>query len=269
MSAALDLTSVLAVGIPASLYAAGSFKLWGRGGRIPLWQLLCGAAGFLVLALTLLSPLHEIGERLFSAHMIEHEILMAVAAPIIVLARPALPILWGIPRFARRAIGITSRRIADSLLFRAIARPSSATILHGAAIWLWHAPALFGAGLASEGMHWLQHASFFFTALLFWWSMLVQSPDEHNQGTAIGHLFATAMHTGLLGALLTFSTRLWYPPALGAVDWGLNAIEDQQLAGLVMWIPGAASYALAALWIAGRWIASAPHPMRRDYALGD
>src|SRR5436190_10394318 len=119
MSAALDLTSVLAVGIPASLYAAGSFKLWGRGGRIPLWQLLCGAAGFLVLALTLLSPLHEIGERLFSAHMIEHEVLMAVAAPIVVLARPALPILWGIPRFARRAIGITSRRIADSLLFRA------------------------------------------------------------------------------------------------------------------------------------------------------
>lgn len=262
------LTGLLVCGIPVALYSIGTIRQLIRGQGLDRFRMICGAAGFAALAITLLSPLHHLSEGLFTAHMIEHELLMVVAAPLIVLAQPALPMLWGFPRFARRAIGKLSSRIIASFAFRLASLSLSATILHGAAIWIWHVPILFDTALASEGVHWLQHASFFFTALLFWWVVLIKAPDSAKEGPAVGHLFATGMHTGLLGALMTFSMRLWYPPSSRAADWVLTPLEDQQLAGLVMWIPSGIAYVLAALWLAGKWISRAP-AQRIDYALGD
>jgi putative membrane protein len=143
-------------------------------------------------------------------------------------------------------------------MWRALSRPLPASFAHGAAIWVWHMPAFFVAALASEWLHWLQHASFFFTALLFWWVIFGYRHLRSDAAVSIACLFVTAMHTGLLGALLTFSARLWYPPAPGTAEWGLTAIEDQQLAGILMWMPIGLIYALAALALAGRWIASSP-----------
>lgn len=185
--------------------------------------------------------------------MIEHELVMAVAAPLLVLARPLPVFLWAFPALGRRRVGRFVHRAGRSLGWRTLTEPMVATVLHGLAIWGWHAPGLFQAALKVEGVHWLQHFTFLATALLFWWSLLHRQPRQ--RGAAIGHLFATSLHTGLLGVLLLVSPRLWFPSqALGAVAWRLTPMEDQQLAGLIMWVPAGLVYAGAAIAFAGLWI---------------
>jgi cytochrome c oxidase assembly factor CtaG len=187
--------------------------------------------------------------------MLEHELLMAVAAPLLVLSRPVPALLWGLPRRWRRRL---ARQLHAPLLvaaWRRISRPWVATLLHGAAIWLWHLPILFEAALAQGTLHYLQHASFFGTGLLFWRAMLPVAPHQGAYGGAVMHLFFTAMHTGLLGVLLALAPRLWYPAnSTGAALWNLTPLDDQQLAGLVMWVPAGLIYAGAALAVAAFWI---------------
>ena len=135
-----------------------------------------------MLALALLSPLHALGERLFTAHMLEHELLMAVAAPLLVLSRPVPALLWGLPRPWRRRL---ARQLHAPLLvaaWRRISRPWVATLLHGAAIWLWHLPILFEAALAQGTLHYLQHASFFGTGLLLYIVLWVVMPEDEKRG---------------------------------------------------------------------------------------
>ncbi|HET6343355.1 MAG TPA: cytochrome c oxidase assembly protein, partial [Myxococcota bacterium] len=104
--------------------------------------------------------------------------------------------------------------------------------------------------------HWLQHASFLGTALLFWWAMVGSPARQRTYGASVVHLFLTSLHTGLLGVLLVLSPRLWYPTmGSDAFLWGLSPLEDQQLAGLIMWVPAGVIYAGAALALAGVWIA--------------
>jgi cytochrome c2 len=125
----------------------------------------------------------------------------------------------------------------------------TAFLLHGAAIWIWHAPALYDASVTNELVHTLQHASFLGTALLFWWAVFPLHGARAPRGESIIYLFFTAVHTTLLGALLTFSdVSLYaaYSDALAA-PWGLTAITDQELGGLIMWIPGSVVYVAAAL----------------------
>ena len=116
-------------------------------------------------------------------------------------------------------------------------------------------PAFFEAATHSTGVHIAQHASFMVTALFFWWSVL-DRPRRTASGAALASVFATMGHTGALGALLTFSAALWYPSYRGA--YGLTALEDQQLGGLVMWGPAGLAYLAAALVIASRWLLPAP-----------
>ncbi|WP_292560263.1 cytochrome c oxidase assembly protein [Mesorhizobium sp.] len=136
-----------------------------------------------------------------------------------------------------------------------ISRPVVATVLHGAAIWIWHVPALFEAALQQGFLHYAQHASLLGTGLLFWWVLLPRPGREHACGNAVMHLFFTSLHTGLLGVLLVVSPKLWYPAnAVGSDLWGLSPLEDQQLAGLIMWIPAGLIYGGAALLSVAFWI---------------
>jgi cytochrome c oxidase assembly factor CtaG len=204
------------------------------------------AAGWLALGVALVSPLHEIAERYFYAHMIEHELLMAVAAPLLVLSRPLAAFAWAIPAIPQRLPAL--RRLLVGI-WRLLTVPLIATVLHGVAIWAWHVPALFLAANANEIVHWAQHASFFVTGLIFWSSIFAAVAQK--SGVAVGHLFATSTHTGLLGALLVFSARPWFAENSSPY---LSALEDQQIGGLIMWVPGCMVYAIAALIIAGHWI---------------
>jgi cytochrome c oxidase assembly factor CtaG len=196
----------------------------------------------------MVSPLHPLGGALFSAHMVQHELLMALAAPLLVLGRPVIPLLWALPIGWRRAAGAAVRGGPLRGAWRVLSAPFAAWLLHGAALWLWHLPGPYQATLASDALHTLQHASFLGTALLFWYALFHGRQGRMGRGAAVFYLFATAMHSGGLGALITFARHPWYPAyGAAAAAWGMSPLEDQQLAGLIMWIPAGVSYLVAGL----------------------
>jgi putative membrane protein len=238
------------------LYIAGLVRLWARAGTgrgVSLVQALCFMAGWLTLTGALVSPLHEYGEHLFLAHMIEHELLMAVAAPLFALSRPLGMFLHALPRNWRIAIVAWAAARPVQHAWMALTTPLVATILHGVAIWVWHIPALLDATIDSEAMHRLQHVSFLVTALFFWWAILRRPARDYGLGAL--HVFATMVHTGLLGALLTLAPRVFYrAQTADALLFGLTPLQDQQLAGLFMWVPGGAIYLFAGLYLLAIWL---------------
>ncbi len=245
------------------LYASGAGLLWrraGRGRHIRGWQVLAYGAGWLCLMAALISPLHWLGEHVFAFHMIEHEIIMAVAAPLVVMARPAGALLWAFPHALRLGCGRFARRPAVRRIWRWLSEARTATLIHGVAIWVWHAPALFDAAVGDLLLHRLQHLTFVLTALLFWWSVLQRS----DRGSGAWYLFVTMLHTSLLGALIALAPRVVYGVQTRyATEWGLSPLQDQQLAGVVMWVPAGTVYAGAALALIAIWI------MRSSEGTGD
>jgi putative membrane protein len=259
----LDASITVPLLLAAVIYLVGFARLYRRAGRgrAPLahgGRLY--AAGWLTLAGAIVSPLHEAGERSFTFHMIEHELLMLPAALLLVAARPGPVLLWGMPRVLRKGIGALSRLP----LWRVLSDPVTATAIQALAIWLWHVPAPFDRALQSEGWHIAQHLSFMASALLFWWAML------HRAGEALAAmcLFATSMIGGALGALMALSNSPWYAAytAMGLTPFGLTPAEDQQLAGLIMWVPGGLFHLAVALVFIGRWLS---HRERRDAIVAD
>jgi putative membrane protein len=252
----LDPVVALPLALSMLLFARGVLRLWFRAGPgrgVASWRAACFLAGWLCLVLALLSPLHRLGRTLFTAHMLEHELLMVAAAPLLVLARPIGPMLWALPQRWRRALGRAAQARAVATPWRAFTAPVTATALHAAVLWAWHLPLLFEATLDSALAHRLQHVSFFGGALVFWWAMLERRPRA--PGAAAMHLFVTSIHASLLGALFLFAQRLWYPrQTLGAPAFGLTPLEDQQLGGVVMWLLACSVYLIAALWLLALWI---------------
>lgn len=141
--------------------------------------------------------------------------------------------------------------------------PLGAWVVHALALWTWHVPVLFHAALAGEGLHALQHASFLGSALLFWWAALGRGARQPD-AASLAMLFTTMLHTGALGALLTFAPRPWYAGYAQTERYGLSALEDQQLGGLLMWIPGGTAYLVAGLMVAGAWLAAGARPALRS-----
>jgi len=247
----LDASVTVPLLLAAAIYAIGLWRLRARSarGRPALMRhAWLYAAGWLVLVGALVSPLHEAGERSFTMHMIEHELLMLPAALLLVAARPGPVLLWGLPRALRRLFGSA----AQWSLWGRLSEPITATAIQALAIWLWHMPGPFDLALDHEGWHIVQHLCFVFGALLFWWSMLHRT----TEALAAICLFATSMIGGALGALMALSTSPWYAAylAMGMTPFGLSPAEDQQLAGLIMWIPGGLFHLGAALWFLGRWL---------------
>jgi putative membrane protein len=246
----------------AILYLVGSFRLGSRvgsGDRVRLRQRAAFWSGWTALALALISPLHWLGERLFTAHMIEHTAIVAVATPLMACARPTAELLWAMPHGTRIRIARGMRHPAVVDGWAIAASPLVATAAHGAILWLWHLPAAYDLVITHIAIHRMQHLGFAVTGLVFWWSLLRSGRD----GLAVLCLFASFMHTGLLGLILTIAGRPLYPEQTAlASQFGLTPLEDQQLAGLVMWVPMGIIYAAAALCFAARWIARSSHGPR-------
>jgi len=240
-------------------YAVGWARLWQRGHArsraARMGQLVAFVLGWLSLVIALLSPLDTLSDALFSAHMVQHESMMLVAAPLFVLGRPLGVWIWALPRRARRAVGrcVRSRGVACS--WRWLTAPLTAWMLHAAALWAWHAPVLFEAALRDPAVHTLQHACFLSTALLFWWTVFGESGRRQSSGHAMLSLFTTMVHTSALGALISLSPGLWYPSYVEPSSaLGVDPLHDQQLGGLIMWVPGALAYLIGALAVAARWL---------------
>jgi putative membrane protein len=247
----------------AILFLVGTWRLWRRAGSgrgVRYCQAACFWTGWSVIAIALVSPLHWLSEQMLAAHMVEHELLMVAAAPLLVLSRPITAFLWASPLGARRWLKTLAAATPLAALWMVLTNASVATLIHVATIFAWHTPSLFEAATSNPLLHKLQHATFLGTALLFWWAILNLPKCQFGVGAA--HLFATMMAMSLLGGLLTLTPRLWYP-SYSAPPLGFTPLEDQQLAGLVMWIPGCAVYAIAALVFLAVWIAaSGRHELR-------
>jgi putative membrane protein len=192
--------------------------------------------------------------RCFSAHMVQHEILMIVAAPLLVLSRPLVTFLWGMPFEWRRSAGRWSKTQPVQRCWAFLTDPFAAWWLHAAAIWIWHAPVMFDLTLQSDLAHTVQHLSFFFSALLFWWA-LFYAHGRKSYGAGVLYVFTTAVHTSILGALLTFAPHVWYSAYIAtAPAWGVTPLEDQQIGGLIMWIPANIVYIAAGLALFAAWL---------------
>jgi putative membrane protein len=247
------LAGLCAAGI---LYGLGVSRLRRRpAGRkaVGLGAVAAYGAGLASLFIALVSPLDKWSERLFSAHMAQHELLMVVAAPLMVLGRPLVPMLWALPAVWRRRVGLWVRRPSARAAWRWLTGPIVVWLLHGTALWILHLPSLFEAALADQLFHAFQHTCFFWTAALFWWAVTHGRYGRSGYGLSILFVFTTGLHSGALGALLAWSSTVWYhsyarlPPA-----WG--ALEDQQLAGLIMWVPAGLTFIIVGLALFAAWV---------------
>jgi putative membrane protein len=261
---------VIPLVLTAWVYARGVRRLWreaGVGHGVRKWEAAGFAGGWLALVGALVSPLHPWGNALFSVHMTQHELLMLVAAPLLVLGKPVIASLKALPPGRVRALLRWTKPAWVRHAWRFVTNPLVAWALHAVVLWTWHAPVLFRAALQSEFVHALQHLSFLFSAVLFWWALLHRGHGALGYGAAVLYLFTTAVHSGLLGAFITLAGVVWYPEYLGTTQpWGLTPLEDQQLGGLIMWVPACSLYIVAGLALFAGWLRASGERVRRREA---
>jgi putative membrane protein len=239
------------------LYCLGLRRLWrGRIGRgVSVTRASAFVFGWVVLALTLLGPPDRWAEHSLAAHVAQHMLLMAFVPPLL-LGLPGPVLLGLVPVAAARRLGSLMRRMQQTLPARALSAPGGAMVAQVAVMWGWHVPAAMHAALRHEGIHWLMHASFLGAGLWFW-AGLLRSVREPRCGAATSALaiIGTMMSMGLLGALMTFADAPHYAAYVEQAHLlGFDALQDQQLAGLIMWVPSALPYLLGGVAIVALWL---------------
>ncbi|HKF36411.1 MAG TPA: cytochrome c oxidase assembly protein [Ktedonobacteraceae bacterium] len=201
--------------------------------------------GMFLMFLALVSPLDELGDSyLFSAHMVQHLVLTVVGPPLLVIGTPG----WFIKPLVRNKIAF---RAAKALTY-----PAVAFVLYNADFWLWHAPPLYNATLENQNIHILEHLTFIVFGILNWWPIFSQSKDlpRLSIGGQVLYLFLSGMPSVLLGAGLTFSPPLYAPYIAAPRVWGISAATDQQLGGLIMWVPVSIAYIVIMSVLFIRWM---------------
>ncbi len=262
-----DPLPVLTIALSALAYAVGLGRLWrhaGVGHGVTRAQVVWFSLGLLTLAAALISPLDRLSDSLFSAHMSQHELLMVVAAPLFVLGKPLSVYLWILPPNGRLAVGRALQQPALRDGWSILSAPLLVLVLHAFVRWLWHLPALFEAAMRHEALHAVQHFSFFLSAALFWWALIHGRYGKAGYGLSVLFVFATALHTSILGALISVAPHLLYPIyGARALGLGFQPLDDQALAGLIMWVPSGALLSATALALFAAWLGEAERRARR------
>lgn len=267
---------VVPIAVASWLYLIGLHRLWKRAGvgrGISRRQAVYYLLGILVLVVALLSPLEALSSASFGLHMLQHLLLMVVAPPLLVAGAADVAFLWALPRSRRSGFGNAERRIGGWLGSKPGGTGNRLAVVGLATgmLWLWHVPALYDLALQSEPLHIAEHVSFLVTALLFWAGVLrLRSIDHLRNGGRIVALIAMALQGGMLGALITFSSRPLYASHRDSSILGLEPLVDQQIAGLLMWVPPAFLYLIVLVHLFLRWLDAvnrqragtgiAPHP---------
>jgi putative membrane protein len=209
---------LLAVG----LYAFGAARPLDQPGR---GRQMCFYAGWTMVAAALVSPLCALSVSLFAARVGQHMVLALIAAPLVT---------FGLPRARSLPIG-----------------PFGAAMAFAAVLWFWHAPAPYAATFRSDAVYWAMHISTFGAAVWLWSTLLDHAPGQ-TMTTILAGLFST-VQMGFLGALITLAPHpLYAPHALTTIAWGFSPLQDQQLGGGIMWIPGCLAFLLVAMLRLGR-----------------
>lgn len=259
-----DPFAATALGVSIAWYAIGLWRMHRHHGlhHVPRLEIASFLAGWLVLAIALLSPIATLSDWLFSVHMTQHELLMLVAAPLVAIGRPVTPMLFAWPQSWRRA----TSRIAGGGVVSLITSPVIVFAAHAVALWVWHLPALYEAAVMSEGVHIVQHICFTATAALFWWSLIRGRYGRLGYGAALLYIFGTAVHSGGLGALLALSPVPWYPLYVSRAGGATDPLVDQQLGGMLMWVPSGVIMMLFALALFAAWLGEAERRRRKGWS---
>ncbi len=267
LTGAWSLQPLVLLGLLASTwwYVTGVRTLWrsaGAGRVITRTQVAAFLAGVGALFAALVSPIDALGGTLSSGHMGQHLLLTMVAAPLVALAAPLQAMAWALPARQRRR---TSR--LQGRLRRVLGRPALPALGLAAftlVFTLWHVPALYNAALRSELVHVIEHATMLAAALGFWWPVV--RPRRTHASAGVLLLFVSLIASGMLAVVLVFAPRAWY--AYEATKaWGLSPVEDQQLAGAVMWVLGGIVYVVAGVAVLVRWLRlDEQHAVRADHS---
>jgi putative membrane protein len=210
------------------------------------------SAGLVVTAAALCPPVHRMAETLLTAHMVQHLALVLVASPLLAAGRPLITIVRALPRPARRLVARGAATVpAWRRLGAALRHPGVVWAAHASVLWAWHMPWLYDRAVGSAALHAVEHASFMATGVAFW-SVLVRPRERRRLGVGGGlvYLFTAAIQSTVLGALLTLAERPWYVAHAG----GLSPLQDQHVAGLIMWIPAGCVYLAAILALVASWV---------------
>jgi putative membrane protein len=250
-----NLDPTLLIGIAALaggyFYAIGPLRQrYGLGSPASDRQLAAFLAALATLVVALVSPLDELGDRyLFSAHMVQHMLLAVVVPPLLLLGIPDWLFDWLLAPLLRRP--------ALAAAVRALTNPFAAFFLVNSVIYIWHVPPLYDATLTDEALHIVEHLIFLATGVLFWWPVLspVAALPRLSRPLGVLYLFLGCQPMVLLGALLTFASQPIYAAYVAAPRvWGATALGDQQLGGLIMWLPTNIPYLIGLSVLFFRWV---------------
>jgi putative membrane protein len=241
------------------IYFLGLARLWRRAGLghgVPAWRAACFIVGIIILALALSNPMDELADRAFSMHMVQHMLLIKIIAPLLLLGEFTSVFLWAVGNKAAHRLGAGWKRSRwAGTLWQRLTHPWTAWILFTLCLWIWHIPTFYQIALKNELIHDVEHLMFLGTSLLFWWYLLQKGSDHRTRyGMVVLYLFAALMQESALGALLTFSSASWYSSYASAALWGLSPLVNQQLAGVIMWLPGGIFFMLLIVLYFGQWL---------------
>lgn len=216
----------------------------------PLGFFVAGVASVLA---ALLPPVDLLSEELLSIHMIQHMLLMMVAAPFFVFSYSDYFIRLGLSHPRRRTLWQFNRLMVSVGMSR-FTRPLLIAGLYALVLWIWHLPLLYESALGNRFIHNIQHLAFFISSYFFWKVLLRRiGQPALNAAAGILYLFVSSLHSTALGVLMAISPRIWYPFYTHTTGvHGLTVLEDQQLAGYIMWMPAGISYVLIAIWLTVR-----------------
>lgn len=242
-------------------YAVGAGSVWRRAGvgrGVLGGHALRFGAGWVALSAALASPLEAAAGRSLAAHMAQHLLVVAVAAPLFATAGVGLALAHALPRRARLALAPAAARVLAPAR-RPGGSPLPAAAAYAGVVWAWHAPFAYQAALASAPVHAAEHLSLLAVAWAFWATVL-PAPGRARRGPgAVAALLGASFALGALGAFMTLAPVPWYRAyAAAAAASGGDAMADQRLAGLLMWMPTGSVHAGAALVVAAGWLRARP-----------
>jgi len=247
----------------AAMYLLGTLQMARRQAHVRRVERMAFWIGWVAMLAAVAPPMDAASARAFSSHMAQHELLMLIGAPLMIVGRPIVPWLWALPNRVRSAAASGLQQRAIGAVWQWLTLPALAWALHGAVVWAWHAPALYQAALESEAVHALQHATFVGTAVLFWWGLIYGRYGRAAYGASALFVFITMMHTGALGALFALSSSPYYPLYQErASAAGIDPVSDQQLAGLYMWIPSGIVLTIFAMALMLAWLSESDRRAR-------
>lgn len=264
-----DPLPLLTVVLASGAYSHGTGRLWrqvGRGQVVRRGHAVAWALAAAALLAAFAGPVEALSGRLLTAHMVQHLLLTLVAAPLLALSAPTLPLLQGLPHRVRRPAARLHARVRTLRSWTYTgAWPFAVVGLYAATAWVWHLPGPYQAALRNDLIHAAEHATMLGTAMLLWWTVLQSGRRSmFGYGTGIAVVFLTALQHAALGGVLTLAPSVLYPTyATSAAAAGMTPLQDQQLAGTLMWAPSKILHGVVVVVLLAAWLRDVEAGTRR------